>query len=112
MDLARYDKQLTELQKYQAIPQIPADPYDISAALAKELVGYNKSIVLSSSEQQTLKEGAANSDEKGFCCCQCWRWDVHEGMAKFLVHNKAFTAQQITEVLNLEDGCGGPANST
>lgn len=109
MDLARYDKQLTELKKYQVISEITANPYDISAGLAKELLGYDQSIVPTSSEQQILIEGAANSAEKGFCCCRCWRWYVHEGMAKFLVHNKGFTAQQITDVLNLEDGCGGPA---
>src|SRR3989338_3113591 len=40
MDMHRYDEQVEGLKKYQNIPEIPPDPYDIEAGLAKKLLAY------------------------------------------------------------------------
>lgn len=107
MNLQHYTEQISGLKKYKDIPQIPNDPYDISAKLAKELLTYNQTIKPTGEEQKILDQGAMGSEEKGFCCCKCWRWDVHEGMSKFLVRNNHFSSKQISELLDLQDGCGG-----
>ncbi len=46
-----YVKQIRGLTAYRSIPQIPRDPYDISVAQAKELLGYDRSIQLTPSEK-------------------------------------------------------------
>ena len=107
MDFDTYVKQTTFLKKYKDISQIPSDPYNISAKLAKELLNYDKTMTMTDSEQQILNSALANTKEKGYCCCRCWRWYVYEGLSKYLVRNQHFTSQQITDLLNNSDGCGG-----
>src|SRR3989338_2473975 len=46
IDLHRYQEQVEGLKKYSGIDVIPEDPYDISAALAKRLFGYQQNITL------------------------------------------------------------------
>ncbi|MDO8503965.1 MAG: hypothetical protein Q7S60_04750 [bacterium] len=107
MDLHKYQEQVEGLKKYSRISQIPKDPYDIPASLAKELLGYRDNIQLDSGEQAVYDEAVALSDEGGPCCCRCWRWYTFEGLAKYLITEKGFTADQVAEVWDLEDGCGG-----
>lgn len=107
MVLERYKEQTEGLQKYSGVALIPPDPYDISASLAKKLLESNTPITPTFDEQSVLDQAVADSDEKGYCCCQCWRWYVYEGLSKYLVRNERFTAQQIADVLNNSDGCGG-----
>lgn len=106
MSMHRYSEQVEGLKKYQSILEIPPDPYDIEAGLAKKLMAYYD-MELSSEEQKAYDYAMANSDEKGPCCCKCWRWNVYGGLGKYLIKNHKFTGQQITEVWNLSDGCGG-----
>ncbi len=103
----KYKEQIEGLKEYKNIPQIPNDPYNIPVKLVKELLQYNKIIIPTKEEQKILDDGAMGSEEKGFCCCKCWRWDVHEGLSKFLVRNYHFNAKQISKILDLQDGCGG-----
>lgn len=110
MVLQRYTEQISGLKKYKDISQIPSDPYDLPAKLAKELLSYNQTIKPTAEEQKILDQGEMASEEKGFCCCKCWRWDAHEGMSKFLVRNNHFNSKQISELLDLQDGCGGGEN--
>ena len=106
MSLHHYGEQVAGLKKYANITDIPPDPYDIPAGLAaKLLVSY--ALELSPKEQLAYDYAMANSAEKGPCCCQCWRWHVYGGLAKFLIRNQGFTGEQITDVWNLSDGCGG-----
>ncbi|MER9234294.1 hypothetical protein NKI56_19720 [Mesorhizobium sp. M0622] len=49
----------------------------------------------------------AISEEKGPCCCQCWRWKVYGGLAKVLIREHGFTGRQAVDVWGLSDGCGG-----
>lgn len=106
MNLHRYTEQVEGLTKYKNIKEIPPDPYDIEAGLAKKmLVHYDDK--LTAKQQKEYDFAMTNSNEKGPCCCKCWRWYVYGGLGKFLIKNYNFTGQQITEVWNLSDGCGG-----
>jgi hypothetical protein len=59
-------------------------------------------------EQQKIYDHATKlADEGGPCCCKCWRWTAFQGQAKELIVRRRYTAQQIAEVWDLEDGCGG-----
>ncbi|EKD65348.1 MAG: hypothetical protein ACD_50C00115G0006 [uncultured bacterium] len=106
MSWHRYEEQVEGLKKYKDISEIPPDPYDIDAELAKKLKSHYDD-VLSEEEQKAYDYAMANSHEKGPCCCKCWRWYVYGGLAKFLIKEKGFGGEQITEVWNLSDGCGG-----
>ncbi len=107
MSLHRYKEQVEGLMRYNNIAEIPPDPYDIEAGLAKKLMGYYDNLQLTPDEQKEYDYAMNNSDEKGPCCCRCWRWNVYGGLGKFLIKNYKFTGKQVTEVWNLSDGCGG-----
>lgn len=108
MDRHRYGEQVEVLKKYAAIPEIPPDPYDIAAGTARKAIGYYD-LVLSPDEQRAYQYAMDNSDEKGPCCCQCWRWRVYGGLGKFLIRERRFTGEQLIAVWNLSSGCGGGA---
>jgi hypothetical protein len=106
MERTRYKGQIAGLAQYSKIGDIPPDPYDIDAALARKLLSYYD--VTLTPEQQTAYDYAmANSDEKGPCCCRCWRWKVYGGLGKLLIREHGFDGKQLTAVWNLSDGCGG-----
>ena len=107
MDFQSYKKQINGLKKYSNIKVIPQDPYDIPVSLARQLLNYQKTIKLTSEQQKVYDEAVKLSDENGPCCCKCWRWYAFEGLAKYLITNYNFNAEQIAEVWDLEDGCGG-----
>jgi len=107
----RYSEQVEGLEKFksvaaQNIEKIPNDPYDIEASLAKELMSYYD-MQLTPEEQGAYDYAMQNSHEKGPCCCKCWRWYVYGGLGKYLIKNHGFTGEQLTELWNLSDGCGG-----
>ena len=111
MSLHRYSEQVEGLKKFkevsgQNVAEIPDDPYDVDAGLAKKLLSYYD-LELTSEEQKAYDYAMLNSHEKGPCCCKCWRWFVYGGLAKFLIRHYNFTGEQITKVWNLSDGCGG-----
>jgi hypothetical protein len=109
MVFSRYTRQVTGLRTYAAVSEIPADPYDIPVSLAKRLIGFSDSIMLSGSQQAVYDRAVKLSDEHGPCCCHCWRWKAFQGQAKALVARSNYTASQVAAVWNLEDGCGGAA---
>ena len=94
------------LRKYSAIPENPPDPYDIAAALAQKLMPYDEQ-ALTAEEQPAYQFAMEHSEEKGPCCCQCWRWKMYCGLAKYLIREHQFTGPQLVEIWNLSDGCGG-----
>ncbi|OHA49703.1 MAG: hypothetical protein A2682_00115 [Candidatus Terrybacteria bacterium RIFCSPHIGHO2_01_FULL_58_15] len=106
MDLHRYTEQVEGLQQYASIPEIPPDPYDIDAELAQQLTA-SYDAQLTPEQQLAYDYAMANSNEKGPCCCKCWRWYVYGGLGKLLIQKYGFTGEQVTEVWNLSDGCGG-----
>ena len=109
MSWHRYKEQVEGLKKYSKINEIPSDPYDIDAELAKEMKAHYED-KLTDAQQREYDFAMQNSHEKGPCCCKCWRWYVYGGLAKFLIAEKGFTGKQVTEVWNLSDGCGGEAD--
>ena len=106
MDWHRYSEQIEGLRKYSGIKEIPPDPYDIDAGLAKKMLArYDDN--LKPDQQKAYDFAMENSNEKGPCCCKCWRWHVYGGIAKVLIQEYNFSGEQIVEVWNLSDGCGG-----
>jgi hypothetical protein len=108
MDRKRYGQQTEGLRKFSAIPEIPPDPYDVAVSLVQKLIVYYD-LTLNSAEQQAYDYAAQHSDEKGPCCCQCWRWKAYGGLAKFLIRARHLSGMQVTEIWNLSDACGGGA---
>ena len=106
MSMHRYSEQINGLEKYKTIPEIPPDPYDIDSSLAKKMMA-NYDMQLTPDEQKAYDYAMEHSMEKGPCCCKCWRWYVYGGLAKHLIKNQHFTGEQITQIWNLSDGCGG-----
>src|SRR5258706_4723881 len=107
MDFHHYQEQVNELKKYADVAQVPSDPYDVPVALAKELLGYQKTIQLTSDQQDIYDKATQLAKEHGPCCCRCWRWFAFEGQAKYLISEHQWSSQQIAELWDLEDGCGG-----
>lgn len=106
MSLHRYTEQVQGLRQYSHIPEIPPDPYDIEAGLAKRLKTYYDA-ELTPEQQQAYDYAMEHSSEKGPCCCKCWRWYVYGGLGKLLIQQYGFTGEEVTQVWNLSDGCGG-----
>ena len=111
MSVHRYSEQVEGLEKFksvvgQNIDKIPGDPYDVEAGLAKELMSYYD-MELTPDEQKAYDYAMQNSSEKGPCCCKCWRWYVYGGLGKYLIRNYKFTGEQLTQLWDLSDGCGG-----
>jgi hypothetical protein len=109
MVFAHYVRQLRGLARYQQLPEIPSDPYDISVSQAKRLITWQSSITLTPGQQRIYDKATSLADEHGPCCCHCWRWTAFEGQAKELIVERRFAAAEIAAIWDLEDGCGGGA---
>jgi hypothetical protein len=107
MDMQQYEKQITTLKAYAHISQIPTDPYNVPVSLANTLLHYDQSIQLTAAQQAMYNQTATMMDDHGWCCCQCWAWYVHSGLAKYLIATQHFSAAQVAAVINAEDCCGG-----
>ncbi len=107
MDMNKYSDQITGLKSYADIAPIPKDPYDVSAGSAKQMLGYYDNIQLTPAQQSVYDSAQSMTADKGWCCCQCWAWYTHAGLAKYLITQHDYNAQQIVKITNLEDCCGG-----
>lgn len=106
MDLHHYAEQIAGLKRFSGFPEIPADPYNIEAPLAQQaMAAYG--MELTPKEQASYNYAMTHADEKGPCCCQCWRWHAYGGLAKLLIRNHDFNGTRIVQVWDLSDGCGG-----
>jgi hypothetical protein len=111
MDFHRYQEQVEGLKKYSKIDVIPEDPYNIPVKLAKQLFEYQQTITLDEDQQAVYIQAMEMSDEGGPCCCKCWRWTAFEGLAKYLITKEGYDGQQVAELWDLLDGCGGPGHA-
>lgn len=114
MNLHRYSEQTEALRKFksvagQNVAEIPDNPYNIEAGTAKKLLSYY-AMALTPEAQKHYDYAMQNSDNKGPCCCGCWRWEVYGGLGKYLVRTHGFTGEQVTRIWNYSDGCGGEAD--
>lgn len=106
MVLQRYIQQVEGLKQFADVREISPDPYDIDAGLATKMIAAY-SIALTPAQQAAYDYAMQHSEEKGPCCCKCWRWHAYGGLAKLLIRDHGFTGPQVTEVWNLSNGCGG-----
>jgi hypothetical protein len=110
MDEARYRQQIEGLRKYADVAEVPPDPYDISAPLAHRLIGYYD-LALNKEEQSAYDYAMQQSDMQGPCCCKCWRWKVYGGLGKYLIRTRHYTGQQLVDLWNVGQGCGGATDT-
>jgi hypothetical protein len=99
-----YHDQLKKLQVYKNIPDIPLNPYKTPVELAKKWIDYDRATTLDSKNQDIFNQALKLSKE-GPCCCKCWHYYVNEGIAKKLIKDKGFNAQQIAEYWDLSSIC-------
>ncbi|QQG39408.1 MAG: hypothetical protein HYS81_03410 [Candidatus Aenigmatarchaeota archaeon] len=111
MDMHAYAEQAEGLKKYDSIDIIPSDPYDIPKEWAREMIEEDKTIVLTDEQQKIYDDAIEMSHEGGPCCCKCWRWYAYGGLAKKLITENGFTAEDVANVWNLSDGCGGAGHA-
>ena len=111
MNLHKYEEQIEGLKKYSDYEIIPKDPYDVSVIWAREMIEYNEQTQLTSEQQIVYDKAVKVSNEGGPCCCVCWHWYAYEGLAKKLIIEYDFTAEQIAEIWDLSDACGGAGHS-
>ncbi len=104
-DTKEYHGQLQKLQSYKDIPDIPLNPYKTPVELAKKWIDYDKSTTLTEDEQKIFNQALSLSKE-GPCCCKCWHYYVNEGIAKKMIKDKAWTAQQVAQFWDNSSICG------
>lgn len=109
MDRGGYKSQIHGLYSYRAIAQIPSDPYDVPVSLAKRLFAYDHAIRLTPAQGRTYTAAMRMSKTKGPCCCHCWRWNAFRGLSRYLITDRRWRAAAVARVIDLVEGCGGPA---
>ena len=103
-----YEEQIAGLNEHYADYEIiPPDPYNVSVNWAKQMIEYNEATELTAEQQAVYDEAAEISDEGGPCCCKCWHWYAYAGLGKKLIIEHDFTADQVAQVWDLSDACGG-----
>lgn len=107
MDYNHYLDQVNALKAYAAIPVIPGDPYNISKTQARQMLSFYDNIELDAAQQPTFDAAASQTADHGWCCCKCWAWYTHAGLAKYLISQQNFRTRQLVHVIDLEDCCGG-----
>ena len=107
MDQSTYEWQVKAIRSYAFTAQIPRDPYDVPASLARRLLDYDKTIRLTAAQQATYDRAMRMSREKGPCCCHCWRWNAFRGMSKYLIARPHWTASRVALIIDDVEGCGG-----
>ena len=101
----RYHEHLERLQQYSSIPDIPLNPYKTPVDIAKKWIDYDNKTMLSTSEQ-VVYDQAMKMPGEGPCCCHCWHYYVNEGIAKKMIHEYGYDAQQVSDFWNVSDICG------
>lgn len=110
MNETAYRRQLSQLRRYADQPDIPRDPYDISAGLTQRLLRYDRAVRLNTAQQATYRRAMKMSREKGPCCCPCWRWTAFRGLSKQLIARRRIRASELARLIETLDGCGGSSN--
>ena len=106
MKYTDYVRQIHGLKAFADNSEIPPDPYDVSVSLAKHLLALDKHLTLTTQQQRVYKRATKLAHEHGPCCCRCWRWFAFRGQAKEFIREGRYTAAQIAQMWDLEDGCG------
>ncbi|MBI3589037.1 MAG: hypothetical protein HY093_01305 [Candidatus Liptonbacteria bacterium] len=104
-DTVKYHEHLQKLQAYKSIPDIPLDPMHTPVEMAKKWIDYDKNTTLTPTEQKMYDDVYAISMEKP-CCCKCWHYYTNEGIAKKMIKDGVWNAQQIAAYWDSSDICG------
>ncbi len=107
MVYSHYEEQITGLKNYSNISAIPQDPYNVSLRQVKQMLGYYTNITLNQSQNATFNQAASRTNDGSWCCCQCWAWYAHAGLAKYMITHYNYNVSQVVALINLEDCCGG-----
>ncbi len=103
-DLTEYNKELENLQQYKNIPDVPMNPYKTPVAIAKKWIDYDNTTMLTPQEQ-TIMDQAMKTSKEGPCCCKCWHYFVNEGIAKKMIKDYHYSAQQIAAYWDTSSIC-------
>ncbi len=110
MNVEAYNVQLDAIQDFVeengGAELIPPDPYDVSVSTAQRLTQYDSDITLSPEQQSAFDKAVAASHHGGPCCCKCWKWYMMSGLAKKLIVDEQWSAQQIAELWDISSSCG------
>ncbi len=104
-DTKEYHENLEKLQAYKNMPDIILDPMHTPVALAKMWIDYDKATTLTPDEQKIYDQAYAISKEKP-CCCKCWHYYTNEGIAKKMIKDGTWSAEQIAAYWDASDICG------
>ncbi len=104
-DTADYHANLQKLQAYKSMPNIPLDPMHTPIAMAKYWIDYDNATTLTPAQQAVMNQAMDMSKEKP-CCCKCWHYFTNEGIAKKMIIDGTFNAQQIAAFWDASDICG------
>ena len=104
-DTIDYHANLQKLQAYKSMPDIILDPMHTPVALAKQWIDYDNATTLTPAQQAVMNQAMDMSKEKP-CCCKCWHYFVNEGIAKKMIVDGTFNAQQIAGYWDASDICG------
>ena len=100
-----YHEHLEKLKQYSDISDIPLNPYKTPVDVAKKWIDYDNKTTLNASEQLVYNKAMKISTE-GPCCCHCWHYYVNEGIAKKMIHDYGYNAQQVSDFWDVSDICG------
>ncbi len=104
-DTVAYHANLLKLQAYKSMPNIPLDPMHTPIAMAKQWIDYDNATTLTPAQQAIMNQAMDMSKEKP-CCCKCWHYFTNEGVAKKMIIDGTFNAQQIAAFWDASDICG------
>lgn len=105
MDTDERHKNLQKLQAYKSMPDIPLDPMHTLIKMAKKWTDYDNVTTLTADQQKIFDQAFALSKEKP-CCCKCWHYFTDEGIAKKVIVDGSFNAQQIADYWDASEICG------
>ncbi|MDE1825608.1 MAG: hypothetical protein KGH61_03595 [Candidatus Micrarchaeota archaeon] len=106
MNYNHYVQQITGLKNYSYIVALPQNPYNVSVKQVKQMLNYYN-ITLNQTQMAVFNEASALTSDHGWCCCQCWAWFAHAGLAKYLIKTYNLDAAKVAHIIDLEDCCGG-----
>ena len=107
MVYSHYVQQIAGLKNYSNISIIPQNPYNVSVGQIKQLFNYYDNITLNASQTAIFNQAASLTNDRSWCCCQCWAWYAHAGLAKYMIKNYNYNVSQVVTLINLEACCGG-----
>ncbi len=109
MDFKDYSYQVAALKNYSSLSLIPPDPYNVPSSVARAMVA-NVDLALTPTQQMVYDSAMPMTGDQAPCCCECWAYYAHEGLAKALIVQDRYDASEVASMMDLQDCCGGPGD--